>query len=281
MIRKIALAGAAAALALAGLTAIGIGPAWATPPTITNVTSATVQCADTSTAKLSPSLKNNWVKANHSGDSVAAVKNLPNTKFNTDGNITISANAKSTSCTGSVTGNSVSASVAAVKLALGGGTQAVDNPPLQDDNTCAGLLAGTAPEDVGATYNATVTFKTVPGGNKVAPSTLTGLTITPAGVGFAITGGTISGSLAGGNAKTTAFVGTDTVTAITAAAATSAHPVPTSTACQASLKLKTKKGVTTASLKGPKGLKKIPITDNLANPGEHSTICLRKGTSCP
>ncbi len=280
MIRRIALAGAAGAIALGGLAALGVGSAGAAPVIIHTATSANISCTLTSTAKLNPPLKNNWKKADHTGDAEAAVKNLPDTKFNTDGDQSVTSNAKTTTCTGSVSDASATATVSSLKISLSPNTQGVDNPPLQEDNTCAGLLAGTQPEDTAATYKSLITIKTVPGGAKVDPTNITGATIATSGAGFAIAGGTMTGSLAGGSGKTQAYITQPTLDAVAAPVATSSAPTPNPT-CQANLKLKTKKGVTTASLKGPKGLKKIPIGANLLAPHDASNICLRKGSTCP
>jgi hypothetical protein len=168
---------------------------------------------------------------------------------------------------------------------LSGGTPGVDNPPLQDDNTCAGLLAGTAPEDVAATYNSSVKFKVT--GAKLGETTITGLGLAPAGIGFGLTGGTLAGPLAGGNSTTQANLADgDTLNQVLSPAATSAQPVPNGPLCEASLKLKDDKpgkpGTGSAKLKKPKGLKKIPVGQSFLDPSPAgaSTICIKKGSSC-
>ena len=72
--------------------------------------------------------------------------------------------------------------------------QAIDNPPLNNNggSTCVGLLAGTAGEDVAATYTSTVSLKG--SGAKLATFDIVGSAVAPAGLGFAITGGTATGS---------------------------------------------------------------------------------------
>jgi len=284
MIRRIALAGVAGALALGGLAASGIGTAGAATVTITTATSANISCTITAKAKLSPALKNSWDQQAHEaadGETNADVSAIPDTKFSTDGDNHVSSKAKSLSCTGSATDGAHTATITGLKITLGDGTAAIDNPPLQEDNTCSGLLAGTQPGDVGATYTSTISFKTSPG-VKLALTTASGQGIAPAGVGFAVTGGTLSGSLAGGNGKTQANISdTTTIPAVTAAPATSAAPFPNRT-CESNLKIKT--GVHhAASLKGPKGLKKIGVGQSSLDPSPAgaSTICLRKGTTCP
>jgi len=283
MIRRIALAGAAGALALGALAVSGIGSAGAATPTITTATSANISCTITAKAKLSPALKNSWDQQAHEaadGETNTAVQAIPDTKFTTDGNNNVSSKAKSISCTGSATDGTNTATIVSAKITLGNGTQAVDNPPLQEDNTCSGLLAGTQPGDVAATYSSIISFKT--SGAKLAPTTANGQGIAPAGVGFAVTGGTISGSLAGGNGKTQANISdTNTIPAVTAPAATSTSPTPNRT-CESNLKIKTG-AHHAASLKGPKGLKKIGVGQSSLDPSPAgaSKLCLRKGSSCP
>lgn len=284
MIRRIALAGVAGALALGGLAATGIGTAGAATVTITSATSANISCTITAKAKIAPALKNNWDQQVHEaadGETNADVSAIPDTAFNSVAPNTVSSKSKSISCTGTATNGTNTATITGLKITLGSGTAGVDNPPLQVPNTCAGLLAGTQPGDVAATYNTTITFKTTPG-VKLAAATTSGQTISPSGLGFAVAGGTVGGSLAGGNGKTQANISdSTTIPAITAAAATSAAPAPNRT-CESNLKIKT--GVHhAASLKGPKGLKKISVGQSSLDPSPAgaSKICLRKGSTCP
>jgi len=274
------MAAAAGALALGGLAVVGGGTASAGPPVISAATSASFSCDFTAKAKITPALKTNWVQADHSSDPNPDVVAIPDTKFSTDGDNNVSSTAKSTSCTGTITQGAVTATVSSIKIKLSNLTQATDNPPLQVDNTCSGLTAGTAPEDVAATYQSDISIKA--SGVKVLGAHVAGSTISPAthDLGFRIQGGTFSGSLAGGNSKALAYIDGDTLAAFGAPAATSANPTPSSTKCQASLKIK---GGTahSASLKGPKGLKKIVVGNNLLPPNQPSNICFRKGSTCP
>ena len=289
MIRRIALAGAAGALALAGLAATGLGGAGAAPIIINTATSANISCTIASTAKLSPALKNNWDQQAHEaadGETNPYVQAIPDTKFNTDAPNTVSSKAKSISCTGSATDGTNTATITGVQVTLSNDVAAIDNPPLQDDNTCAGLLAGTAPEDTAATYKSDVKFKTT--GAKMVNATATGIALAPAGIGFGLTGGTWAGSLAGGNGKTQANLASgDTLAQVTSPPASSSQPVPNGPQCEATLKVKADKpgkpGTGSASLKAPKGLKKIPVGQSFLDPSPAgaSTVCLRKGTTCP
>jgi hypothetical protein len=281
MIRRIALAAAAGALALGGLAVAGNGVANAAPPSISVATSANIKCNITATATLSPALKNNWVQAQHQPSSTppesnANVNAIPDTTFAVSGPTTTSAKAKSISCdpSSTATDGTNTAQIVSLKITLGQSTPAVDNPPLQPDGTCTGLTAGTAPEDTAATYGSHVTFKTT--GAKLAPTDVAGSSIAPSGFGFAITGGTITGSMAGGNSKSQAYIDGATIAAVGAAPANSTQPTPSSTTCQASLKIKP----TSATLKAPKGLKKIIITNDFVT-NNPSYICIRKGSTCP
>jgi hypothetical protein len=276
MNRRYILGAGAAALALGGATVIGTSAAGAKAPTIEHVTSGSVTCSMTSKAKIAPKLKNNWTQAAHSGD-IPAVAALPDTVFADPATVTVSAKAKTTSCSGSVSDGVTTAAVTSLKLSLRQVSNAVDNPPLGAGGTCTNLLSGTNPEDQAATYAMDLTIKGA--GAKIAPTTITGSTITPGGgLGFIIDGGTITGSFAGGSASSQAYIDADTLAAVTASPATSAAPVPTSTKCEAALKIKskTKKGVTTttAQLKKPKGMNKIVIGNNLLAPNDPSRITI-------
>lgn len=311
MIRKIALVGAAAAVALAGVSALA-GSASAAPPTITAATSANISCnLLPTTAKLNPGLKNNWVAANHNGindvgpaaansdpvrqetgvgatwndtETNATVKALPNTKFSTDGANTIKSTSKTASCTGTITQTGVGTfPVASLKIGLANYTNGTDNPPLNTDNTCQGLLAGTPANDVAATYKATIQPKLT--GAKLNPTkpVTNGLSLVAGGggaIGFQISGGTSGAPLAGSNSKTTAYIASTVLTTIGATPATSAATTQNSFGddCESSLLLKPGKP---AKLKGPKGFKKIAVGNNVLPPNQASNICIRIGSACP
>jgi hypothetical protein len=317
MIRKIALAGAAAAISLAGLAALG-GTAGSAPITVDSIDSANISCNLAPTkAKLKPGLVNNWVQANHNGindvgpaapgadanlqevgfggtwndnETNPYVKAIPNTKFSSDLDNTVSSNSKTVSCTGSVTAPEGTFAVTSVKIKLGNFTTGVDNPPLNANNTCSGLLAGTPAGDVGATYKAEMQPKL--SGAKLSPTkfTVNGLELEAGGggaIGFQISGGTSPAPFNGATSKTTAYVPLSVVTTVGATPATSAAPTPagTGTQCQASLKVKADKpgkpGTGSASLKKPKGFKTIPVGNNPLPPNQPSNICIRKGSACP
>jgi hypothetical protein len=310
MIRKIALAGAAVAVGLAGVSALA-GSASAAPPTINNATTINIQCnLLPTTAKLNPGLKNNWVAANHNGindvgpaaagadpvrqetgvgatwndtETNATVKALPNTKFSSDVPNVIKSTSKTANCTGNVSQTGVGTyPVSSLKITLGNYTNGTDNPPLNTDNTCQGLLAGTPAGDVAATYKATIQPKLT--GAKLSPTKFdtNGLALVAGGggaIGFEISGGTSGAPFAGSNSKTTAYVAGSVLTTIGATPATSADTTQDSFGddCEASLLLKPGKP---AKLKGPKGFKKIAVGANILNPSQASNICIRKGSSC-
>jgi len=284
MIRKIALAAAAGAVALGGLAVLGGGSASAATPTITTATSATISCTISSKAKLAPALKDNWVQSAHSGDPNPLVAAIPNTTFASGVSPAVTAKGKSIACTGTATDGTATATVTALKINLVPGNPGIDVPPLSTAPTgsCLGLLATSGVGDTAATYNATLSFKA--SGAKLAPTTINNLNIVagavPGGVGFGLSGGSVTGSLAGGTGKTIAFIDGDTLGAVAAAPPTSTNPAPSSNKCQPTLKIKAGNNPS-ASLKPPKGLKKITIGANILNPAEQSSICLRKGSACP
>jgi hypothetical protein len=279
MIRKIAVSVSATAIAVAGLAAAGVGTASAAPkPIISTVTTGHVDCNIEAKATVVPALKNNWVKADHQTDTFGSptfpVRQLNNVQYASTAPVNTSAKGKSVSCSGTISGTGVNgpgtATLTGLKITLTQHTAAVDNPPLSTGGaTCANLLAGTSPGDQAATYKTVLGFKT--SGAKVAETTITGQTITPAGLGFQIAGGTITGSWAGGTGSSQANVSADVINAVLAPAATGSAPTPNPT-CQANLKLKaaTPKKPASASLKGPKGLKKIETLPS-------STFSLDKG----
>src|SRR6478736_6461422 len=80
MIRKIAMAGAAGAVALSGLAVLGGGTAGAGPIVITAGPGSSLDCnLAAATAKVKPALKDDWIKADHQSDPNAQVRALPNT----------------------------------------------------------------------------------------------------------------------------------------------------------------------------------------------------------
>ncbi len=254
MIRKFATAAAAGALALGTLAAFGVGSASAAaPPVLGAVTHSSISCNITAKATLSPSLKNNWVQSQHSSDTDAAVRAVPNIQFASTGPVGVSSKAKGT-CSGTATDGTHTFTATSIKEGLAVHTPAVDNPPLNNNggDTCTGLLAGTASEDVAATYTASITLKG--SGAKVAPFTITGATVTPHGLGFEIAGGTTSAPFAGAAGSAQANVDGATIVAVTAAPPTSTSPKAASK-CQPSFKEKA--GVVT--VKAPKGFSKIVV----------------------
>ncbi|HEY3725343.1 MAG TPA: hypothetical protein VGN59_18460 [Acidimicrobiia bacterium] len=258
MIRKLATAAAAGAIALSGLVAFGVGSASAASIQITATTGSHITCsAIKSKAVLSVALRDPWVQSDHSGDSDPSFAAIPdNNSWVLNGPVLVSApKAKATSCTGTVTdGAGHTASVKEVDLAL---STDPAHPGSPDPATCAGLVAPTGPST--AQFTTSITYKSATKGFTIAPTAGTGLVQSSEGAGFRINGGTLTGSFAGsGHSSTLANVDSKTLTAFLSSSAltprTSAN-AGTKFACQASAK--NKKGVW--SLKAPKGITKLGI----------------------
>jgi hypothetical protein len=240
-------------LSLVGGSAVALSatPAFAGKPTITAGTGSSISCDITASIKLSVPLKNDWVQAAHSSDPVAAVAAIADTQFAADGPEIITIKGSGT-CTGSVTDGTNTASVTAIKFS-------VTNDPAHLGNTteatCAGLLNNTPPST--SEYDSTISYTSASA--KITPTTVTDQVI-PAGT-FNLAGGSITGSFAGSSGSIAADGVPDatTVGAILQAAPTSSAPTPTYPQCQPTLSIKVKKGVTSATLKAPKGLKKISM----------------------
>jgi hypothetical protein len=251
MFRRTLIAAATTALAVGGLVGGSAVEASAKTPLIT-ATSGNVNCSITAKVKLSPSLKNNWVQSEHSSDPNAAVRAIPNTTFAQNGPVLTTAKAKSVSCSGTASQGSVTATVTGAKISLANDPA---HPGGTSPATCTALLTNNPPST--AQYISTIKWKAT--GAKLADTTITGSTIAPSGLGFAVTGGTVTGSFAGGSSNSQANVDGATITAITAGPPSSSSP--DNGPCHARLKLKaaTSKKPASASLKNPKGLKKIGI----------------------
>lgn len=302
MIRKIALAGAAGAVALSGLAFTGGGVAHAAKPTLTDVTSADVSCTITAKATLVPSLKNNWLPVQHNGindhpgfplgdegdvyqselenpgqdgtphrndnEPMQVVKDLPFTQFaalNTPNATTAKAKGD---CEGTITGTrgpgdpeTTTMTVTKVKVTLTTLTNSVDNSPFNNNggSTCIGLLSGTADEDEAATFRSAISLKG--SGAKVPAFNIDGSSVVPEGLGFAITGGTADAPFTGATGVSQANVDLTTLLAVLDGPPSSLAPKATSK-CQPSLKVKqaTSTKPASATLKAPKGLKKLGIS---------------------
>jgi hypothetical protein len=247
--KKVLMGAAALAVATSGLVAATAGVSGAGKPTITAGPGSSLSCNITASGKLNPPLKNDWVAADHSTDPDPAVVALPNTTFGASGPVLVSIKGSGT-CTGTVTDGVNSASVTAVKFSL------ANDPAHLGSNaeaTCLSLVTGIPPST--AEYDTTIDYTAA--GAKITPTTISDQVI-PAAT-FSVEGGTVSGSFAGGTESASGVPDSTTVGAVTQSAPTSTSPVPTYPQCQPSLKLKTKKGVPEASLKAPKGLKKISL----------------------
>jgi YVTN family beta-propeller protein len=213
-----------------------------------------VSCNITASAKLASALKDDWVQAQHASDPVAAVAAIPDTDFAPNGPVATTIKGTGT-CTGSVRedGDTGPANpVPAIDFTITRDPASPGNPTGQ---TCSSLTAGSA--STGVEYDTTITYprtkaeKTEDYG--VAPTTITGQTLSPSS--FTLSGGTLSGSLAGGTQSTLGQLDSTAAAAINQTPPTSADPTPANRECQPTLKVKTTNRGTTATLTAPKGLK--------------------------
>jgi hypothetical protein len=253
MIKSIVRSAVVASLAVGGMVALAAGPASAAT-TIVAGTGSTATCTTTATAKLVPSLKNDWVAS--PGDSVPVVAALPNTQFASSGPVVTSAKGTAT-CTGTATDGVNTAPIVGVKKL----TVATDpaHPGTTEEATCASLLAG------GSTAKFITTVQWTSGnGDKIANTTITDSSLVQDGLGFEFTGGTASGSFAGGTFTSFTPASAALIAELLQPQETGAQAEAgtyTSLGCQPTLKLKVKNGVaTSATLKAPKGLKAIVTT---------------------
>jgi len=249
MFKKVLVGTAALAVAASGLVAITAGVSGASKPTITAGPGSSLSCNITAKGKLSPGLKNDWVQADHSTDPDPAVVAIPNTTFGSNGPVIVSIKGSGT-CTGTVTDGVNTASVTAIKFSLTNDPAHLGN---NSEATCSSLVTGMPPST--AEYDTNITYTAI--GAKVTPTTVTDQTIPPAS--FDTSGGTITGSFAGGTSSASGVPDSTTISAVLQAAPTSTDPVPAYPQCQPSLKLKTGKNGPEASLKAPKGLKKLSL----------------------
>jgi len=279
------LAAVTAFAAVTSLSVVGATSAFAGKPTITAGSGSLVSCDFTAKAGLTDALnakqalKNDWKasdhasdpgfnsKTNSSGDAdvTAAVGAVPDTQFSVNGPITTTSKGKSTSCSGTVTDGTNTANITGAKLlASSAGTST-------DPATCAGL----ADTSSAGGYDSIIQWKADTA--KVADTTITGSTIAslidPDGsVGFKLTGGTATGSFAGGSGTTFAYLDAKTGPGILAAVtgpkvnSSNAASIKTLNPCEPALKVKINKTPPDlASIKAGKGIKKIGIGPSGAN----------------
>lgn len=249
---------AAVAVATGGLVVFTAGASGAGAPTITAGSGSSLSCNVTGSGKLNPGLKNDWVQADHSSDPVAAVAAIPNTTFGSPGPVEVTVKGTGT-CTGTVvdatnpslTATGTDSNPIALKFSLANDPS---NPGNNNEATCQALVTGNPPST--AEYNITISYKFPTA--KITPTTVTDAVIPPSS--FNVQGGTVSGSFAGGSASASGVPDNTTVNAVLQSAPTSSNPTPAYPQCQPTLKIKTSgKGVTTASLKPPKGLKALQL----------------------
>ncbi len=253
MLKSVIRTALVASLAAGGVIAITAIPASAAKITIVAGTGSSASCDLAATAKLSPALKNDWTAS--PGDSVPAVAALPNTPFASPGPVVTSAKGTGT-CTGTATDGTNSTTITGVKKL----TISVDpaHPGSSAEATCANLLAGSTAE-----FDTTIEWSSTSDSvaNTVVTDSVIGTSYSP--IGFTFTGGTVTGSFAGGSVSSLGVVPPSLVAEVTQPQETGAQAEAnsyTSLGCEPTLKVKTNSHGTTATLKGPKGLKEIVIS---------------------
>src|ERR1700676_526716 len=117
MFRKFIVVVAGLAVATGGLVTATAGVSGAAKITVTAGPGSSISCNITAKVKVTPGLKNNWIKSQHSSDPDAAVQAIPDTTFAANGPVLISAKGSGT-CTGSVTDGVNTLPVTAVKFSL-------------------------------------------------------------------------------------------------------------------------------------------------------------------
>jgi len=257
MLRKFALAASAVALA-GGSLALSAGPATAGAPPINAGAGSSLSCDNIkASVKLNPKLKDDWVKSEHSGDSNAAVRAIPNTQFAPTAAENVIGKASSASCSGSIAKSGPTTShIVKIKATM------VSDPahPTTDPDSCTGLVNSTVGGTSTARYNVTIKYTVAAGNAKVNPTTISHAEISSQpGYLFTVSNGTVTGSFAGSSDfAINANVDTATTQLFASVAArqvaTSSHPKAYN-ACEPGLKIKG----STATLVPPKGVSKIGI----------------------
>jgi hypothetical protein len=258
MFKTVIKSALAASLAAGGLIALSAGVASAAPVTVTAGAGSSLSCALNASAKLNPSLKNSWNKT--TSDTIPAVNNLPTTAFASPGPVSIASKGSGTGCTGTAKQGTNSTSILSYKLV----TTAVPGTGSTDPASCANLISDSA----SSTQKFDSTIKWVGSPFKIAPTTITGqgLSVSSSPVGFEFSGGTITGSFAGGNVSATAAVSSALIAAVSQPQETGSQALAgtyTSLGCEPTLKVKAPSSKVpdgTAALKAPKGLKAIIVS---------------------
>jgi hypothetical protein len=246
-------------LTVASLSAVAVSAtAGAKAPTIIAGPGSSASCTTNATAKLSPALKNDWNAS--PSDSVPAVAALPQTTFASNGPVTTTAKGNGT-CSGTATDGVNTAAIVGVKKI----TVATDpaHPGSSSEASCANLISSAAAGTAGE-FNTTIEW--IGSGAKIANTVVTDslLSASLSPPGFVFSGGTITGSFAGGSVSSLSPVTAALIAEVGQAQETGAQAQAgtyASLGCEPTIKLKTNgKGVTSASLKPPKGLKSIVVT---------------------
>jgi hypothetical protein len=258
MLKTVVKSALAASLAAGGLIAVSAGVASAAAVTVTAGAGSSLSCGLNATAKLTPALKNGWTKT--TTDTIPAVNSLPTTAFAAAGPVALASKGTGTGCTGTAKEGSVTSSITAYKLA----TTAVSGTGSTDPASCANLISDSASST--QKFDSTISWTGSP--NKIAPTTITdqGLSVSTSPAGFEFSGGTITGSFAGGSVTAVAAVSSALISAVTQPQETGAEALAksyTSLGCEPTLKVKavsSKLPNGSAALTAPKGLKEIIVS---------------------
>jgi hypothetical protein len=261
MLKIVVKTALAASLAAGGMVALTAGVASAKSVTITAGTGSSASCGLNATAKLAPALKNNWNQDTTDNADHPAVAALPTTVYAANGPVAISAKSTGACTTGTATDGTNTANLSAAGVSIA----AVPGTGSTDPASCANLIADSATST--QKFDLAIKWSTTTAGAKITPTTITNesLGISTSPVGFGFSGGTITGSFAGGTVNAVAAVSADLIAAVTQPQETgdqAASNTYTSLGCEPTIKYKaaSTKKPESASLKAPKGLKSIVVS---------------------
>lgn len=284
MLKKLSLTAVAVAVAAGGL-AVATGPAAAAKPTVNAGPGSDVDCVISGKVTIKPKLMADWKQSEHQSDPnvgnygavIAAIPDTPFADHSTPANTSFKGKG---TCTGNVTDGTNTIPVQSVKVTL-------TNVAETTENSCSGLTDLALGD---STFQVELAWKS--SGGKVIPTSIAGIEVAVGsspngGFGFALSGGTVTGSFAGGDAESLGIVDLGTAGAITGnTVPTSQNPAPG--VCQPTLQLKTKmvknpedpKGPKipqySAKLKKPKGFGKITIGQHEYSGPDQSTFSISR-----
>jgi hypothetical protein len=220
---------------------LAVPPAAASPPEVTAGPGSTVVCSVFGPGTIKPPLKNNWLQADHTGPNAdpnpnpivkEAMASIPNTIYSANngaGTVVTTTYTLMGRCNGSVTDGTYTTAVKAITIHA---TQVTNGA---DPATCAALA-----EPFADTFTETINWTGRPATKKIAPTTAT-TTVTDLadehGIGFEWDSTSVTGSFAGGQVNTSAYIDNVTLNAMRSSPPTFDHPVRDS-ACEPTLHAK-------------------------------------------